>query len=42
MELEDLERPQAAKDEINWVTAIFMALFHVGAIAALLDRKSVV
>src|SRR5437588_7946797 len=35
MQLEDLERRQAAKDEINWVTATFMGLFHVGAIAAL-------
>ena len=36
MQLESLERRQAAKNEINWVTAIFMALFHVGAIAALI------
>ncbi len=35
MELQDLEKPQAAKDEVNWVTAAFMAAFHVGAIAAL-------
>src|SRR3954463_4014727 len=35
MELEDLEKRQAAKNEINWVTAIFMAAFHVGAVAAL-------
>src|SRR5437016_5718940 len=35
MELQDLEKPQAAKGEINWITATFMALFHVGAIAAL-------
>src|SRR5579872_4813512 len=35
MQLESLERKQAANDEINWVTAIFMMLFHVGAIAAL-------
>jgi hypothetical protein len=34
MELESLERRQAAKDEINWVTATFMALFHIGAVAA--------
>ena len=35
MQVEDLERPQAAQGEINWVTTIFMALFHIGAIAAL-------
>ncbi|HEX4785606.1 MAG TPA: fatty acid desaturase [Candidatus Sulfotelmatobacter sp.] len=35
MELQDLEKPQAAKDEVNWITATFMAAFHVGAIAAL-------
>jgi len=35
MELQDLEKPQAAKDEVNWITAGFMAAFHVGAIAAL-------
>ena len=35
MELESLEKRQAAKGEINWVTAIFMGLFHVGAVAAL-------
>src|ERR1700726_4846052 len=35
MELESLEKRQAANGEINWVTAIFMGLFHVGAIAAL-------
>ncbi|MGD0988503.1 MAG: acyl-CoA desaturase [Candidatus Sulfotelmatobacter sp.] len=35
MELEILEKRQAAEDEVNWVTAIFMMLFHVGAIAAL-------
>src|SRR3979411_3517562 len=35
MQLEDLEKSQAAKDEINWVTAVFMGLFHVGAIVAL-------
>ena len=35
MELETLNRKQAADNEINWVTATFMALFHVGAIAAL-------
>jgi stearoyl-CoA desaturase (delta-9 desaturase) len=35
MELSDLQRAQAADNEINWVTASFMILFHVGAIAAL-------
>ena len=35
MELQDLERAQVAKNEVNWITAIVMALFHVGAIAAL-------
>ena len=31
----DLEKRQAEKDEMNWITAIFMAAFHIGAIAAL-------
>ncbi len=35
MELQDLERRQAGKNEVNWVTAGFMAAFHVGAVAAL-------
>ena len=35
MELQDLQKPQAAKDEVNWITATFMAAFHVGAVAAL-------
>ena len=35
MELEVLDRKAAADNEVNWVTAIFMGLFHVGAIAAL-------
>src|SRR5271169_5299882 len=35
MELQDLEKPQAARDEVNWVTAGFMAAFHVGALAAI-------
>src|SRR6202451_3230877 len=35
MQLESLEKRQAAKNEVNWVTAIFMMAFHVGAIAAL-------
>jgi len=35
MELEVLNRKAAADGEINWVTAGFMAAFHVGAIAAI-------
>jgi stearoyl-CoA desaturase (delta-9 desaturase) len=35
MQLESLEKRQAAKGEINWVTAVFMGLFHLGAVAAL-------
>src|ERR1700733_9969558 len=35
MQLEALERKAAAKNEINWVTASFMLLFHIGAVAAL-------
>ena len=35
IELEDLKKKQAADNEINWVTASFMMLFHLGAIAAL-------
>jgi hypothetical protein len=35
MELEALDRKAAVNTEINWVTAIFMALFHIGAVAAL-------
>jgi hypothetical protein len=35
MELQELEKRQAANNEVNWVTAGFMAAFHVGAIAAL-------
>ena len=35
VELTDLERRPADRDEINWVTASFMMLFHLGAIAAL-------
>jgi len=35
IELEALDRKAAADDEVNRVTAIFMGLFHVGAIAAL-------
>src|ERR1700723_1076096 len=33
--LEILKKKQKAKTEVNWVTAIFMGLFHIGAIAAL-------
>src|ERR1700724_3941763 len=35
MDLQALDRKAAADNEINWITATFMALFHVGAIAAL-------
>jgi stearoyl-CoA desaturase (delta-9 desaturase) len=35
MELEALGREAAADHETNWVTASFMAMFHVGAVAAL-------
>ena len=35
MELQDLEKRQAEKGEVNWITAAFMAAFHVGAVAAL-------
>src|SRR5690242_1165369 len=35
MELQDLEKKQAADNEVNWITAGFMAAFHIGAIAAL-------
>jgi stearoyl-CoA desaturase (delta-9 desaturase) len=34
MELEALDRKAAGKGEINWVTTSFMALFHIGALAA--------
>jgi stearoyl-CoA desaturase (delta-9 desaturase) len=34
MELQALERKPAADNQLNWVTATFMALFHLGAIAA--------
>lgn len=34
MQLQALEREPAADDQINWVTATFMGLFHLGAIAA--------
>lgn len=35
MELQSLERRQPSDNEINWITTGFMALFHLGAIAAL-------
>ena len=35
MTLADLEKKSAGAHEINWVTATFMMLFHVGAVAAL-------
>src|SRR4249920_262889 len=35
MELETIAREHSGDDQINWVTAIFMGLFHVGAVAAL-------
>jgi sn-1 stearoyl-lipid 9-desaturase len=35
MELEALRKKQAADNEVNWITASFMAMFHVGAVAAL-------
>jgi fatty-acid desaturase len=35
MQLEDLERAQAKKNEVNWITATFMMAFHVGAVVAL-------
>ena len=33
--LDVLKKTQKNDGEMNWVTAIFMGLFHVGAIAAL-------
>jgi len=35
MRLSDLAKKAAGESEINWVTASFMLLFHLGAIAAL-------
>jgi sn-1 stearoyl-lipid 9-desaturase len=35
MQLDDLAKKQVGEDEINWVTASFMILFHVCAVAAL-------
>lgn len=35
MTIDDLGKQHAGDDQINWVTASFMLLFHLGAIAAL-------
>ena len=35
MTLSDLGNESANENGINWVTSIFMLLFHVGAVAAL-------
>ena len=35
MQLQELERKRSTDNPVNWVTAFFMAAFHVGAIAAL-------
>src|SRR5580765_2063943 len=35
MQLQAIERKQPADEQINWVTAFFMAAFHLGAVAAL-------
>jgi fatty-acid desaturase len=35
MQLEDVAKQSAGENQINWVTATFMALFHVGAVVAL-------
>jgi len=35
MELEAIARDHSGDHQINWVTAIFMGLFHLGAVAAL-------
>jgi sn-1 stearoyl-lipid 9-desaturase len=34
MELQDLGKKQTEKTEVNWITAIVMGAFHVGAVAA--------
>jgi stearoyl-CoA desaturase (delta-9 desaturase) len=34
-QLQALERKSAAENQTNWVTAFFMAAFHIGAVAAL-------
>ena len=35
MQLQALERKRPADDQTNWVTALFMAASHIGAVAAL-------
>jgi hypothetical protein len=35
MQLQALERKRQADNQINWVTAFFMAAFHLGVIVAL-------
>jgi sn-1 stearoyl-lipid 9-desaturase len=35
MTISDLAKKSGADNEINWITATFMALFHIGAVAAL-------
>src|SRR4030095_7242838 len=35
MRLDDLQKKQSSEDGINWVTASFMGVFHLGAIVAL-------
>lgn len=35
LRLDDLGKESAGDNGINWATATFMALFHVGAVAAL-------
>ena len=35
MQLEALAKKPSADKEINWVTSVFMGLFHAGAVAAL-------
>jgi hypothetical protein len=35
MQLDDIAKHSATENKINWVTATFMALFHVGAVVAL-------
>jgi len=35
VDLEVLQRRQADKGQVNWITAVFMILFHIGAVAAI-------
>ena len=35
MTIDDIAKKSAGDDSINWVTASFMILFHIGAVAAL-------